>query len=97
MKAVVYESYGPADVLELREVEKPVPKDKEVLIKINATTATAADWRARSSIAPHGFGLLARLFSGVSKPRKPILGTELAGEVEAVGKGVSKFNITSRV
>lgn len=91
MKAWVYEKYGPPDVLELKEVEKPTPKDNEVLIKIYATTVTSADWRVRSLNVPVGFGLISRLFLGVSRPRQPILGTELAGKVESVGKDVSKF------
>lgn len=93
MKAVVYERYGPPDVLELREVEKPGPKDDEVLIKVHATTVTSGDLRARSLDVPAGFGLISRLVFGVFRPRQPVLGSELAGEVEAIGKDVSKFKI----
>jgi NADPH:quinone reductase-like Zn-dependent oxidoreductase len=88
---MVYERYGPPEVLQLKELEKPVPKDHEVLIKVRATTVTAGDWRARSLIMPGGFGPFGRLVFGVLKPRQPILGCELAGDIEAVGKDVRKF------
>jgi NADPH:quinone reductase-like Zn-dependent oxidoreductase len=93
MKAVVYERYGPPEVLQLKEVEKPTPKDNEVLIKTHATTVTSGDWRVRSLIVPVGFGLIMRLVFGISRPKQPILGTELAGVVESVGKDVSKFKV----
>ena len=91
MKAIVYEKYGPPDVLQLKEVEKPIPKDNELLIKVHATTVTKYDCWMRSSTAPTGFGLLMRIASGLRKPKQPILGTELAGEIEAVGKDVKLF------
>ncbi|MFC1958403.1 NAD(P)-dependent alcohol dehydrogenase [Chloroflexota bacterium] len=91
MKAIVYEKYGPPDVLHLKEVAKPVPKDNEVLIRVYATTVTKYDCWMRSSTAPTGFGLLMRIASGLRKPKIPILGTELAGEIEAVGKDVKLF------
>lgn len=93
MKAIVYEKYGPPEVLELREVEKPTPKDKEVLIKVYATTVTSADHRARTLDVPAGFGLMSRLVFGVLRPRQPILGSELAGNVESVGKDVRTFKV----
>ncbi len=97
MKAVVYERYGPPDVLEFKEVEKPTPKDNEVLINTHAATVTSVDWRARSLSMPVGFGLLGRLVFGVSRPRQPILGTELAGKIESVGKDASKFKVGDQV
>ncbi len=91
MRAVVYAKYGPPGVVALAEVPKPTPRRGEVLIRIRATTVTTADWRARSLHMPAGFGALGRLVYGLFGPRKPILGTELAGEVEAVGAGVTRF------
>ena len=93
MKAVVYEAYGSPDVLRFEEVVKPTPKDNEVLIKIHATTVTSADCRLRSLNVPRGFGLISRLVFGITKPRQPILGTELAGDIESIGKSVKKFKV----
>jgi NADPH:quinone reductase-like Zn-dependent oxidoreductase len=97
MKAIVYTEYGSPDVLRLQEVAKPIPKDSEILIKIHATTVTSGDWRVRSLSVPIGFGIISRLVFGILKPRQPILGTELAGEIVAVGKDVSNFKIGDRV
>ncbi len=97
MKAVVCTKYGSPDVLQLQEIEKPVPKDNEVLIKIHATTVTKYDCWQRSSTAPPGFWLLSRIYSGLLKPKKTILGTELAGEVESVGKDVTQFKAGDQV
>ena len=91
MKAAVYTEYGPPDVLRLKEVEKPVPQGNEVLIKIIATTATVADFRSRSFTVPPVFWLPARITLGLRKPKKEILGVELAGEIELVGKDVKRF------
>ncbi len=91
MKAIVNEKYGPPEVLTLQEVAKPSPKDNEVLIKIHATTAHIGDTRMRSFNVPRSQWLFARLYLGIFKPRNKILGMELAGEVEAVGKNVTKF------
>ena len=91
MKAVVYEKYGSPNVLELKEVNKPAPKDNEVLIKVYATTVTVADFRSRSFTVPPAFWLPARLTLGLTKPKKTILGVELAGEIESVGKDVKRF------
>jgi NADPH:quinone reductase-like Zn-dependent oxidoreductase len=97
MKAVVYEHYGSPDVLELKELPKPTPKDREVLIKVHTTTVTAGDWRARTLQLPKGFGPLGRLVFGIRRPRQPILGSELSGEIEAIGKGVSQFRVGDQV
>ncbi|MGB7815154.1 MAG: NAD(P)-dependent alcohol dehydrogenase [Methylotenera sp.] len=97
MKAIMYKRYGPPEVLQLKEVEKPTPKDNEVLIKTYATTVTSGDWRVRSLNVPAGFGIIIRLALGVARPKQPILGTELAGVVESVGKDVSKFKVGDKV
>lgn len=97
MKAVVYERYGPPEVLQLKEVEKPTPKNNEVLIKTYATTVTSGDWRVRSLNVPAGFGFIMRLVFGISKPKQPILGSELAGVIESVGKDVRKFKVGDQV
>lgn len=97
MKAAVYDRYGPPEVVALREVAKPVPKAHEVLIKIHATTVTSGDWRVRSLNMPTGFGFFARLAFGLTKPRQRILGTEAAGEIEALGSGVTKFSVGDQV
>lgn len=91
MKAVIYERYGPPEVLQIRDIPKPVPKESEVLIKVRATPVTAADHRLRAMDIPGGFEPLARLGLGLFKPRKKILGIELSGEIESVGKSVTRF------
>jgi NADPH:quinone reductase-like Zn-dependent oxidoreductase len=91
MKAIVCAKYGPPEVLELQEVEKPTPKDSEVLVKVYATTVTSGDARVRSFTVPLSFWLPARLALGLSKPKRAILGSVFAGEVEAVGKAVKGF------
>ena len=98
MKAIVWTKYGSPDGLQLREVEKPQPKDNEVLIKIHATTVTVGDCEMRRLQYPMFMGLLVRMYVGFSKPKRiTILGMELAGEVEEVGKDVTKFKSGDQV
>lgn len=91
MKAYVCRGYGGPEVVALAEVPRPVPGDRDVLIEVRATTVSAGDWRVRSLEVPAGFRLMARLALGLARPRQPILGTELAGVVAAVGKDVTRF------
>ena len=97
MKAVVYERYGPPEVLTFKDLATPTPKDNEVRIRVRATTVTSGDWRVRSLNVPAGFGPIARLALGISRPRRPILGSELAGDVESVGMDVRKFQVGDQV
>jgi NADPH:quinone reductase-like Zn-dependent oxidoreductase len=99
MRAVVYDKYGPPDVLRLEEVAKPVPKEDEVLVRVRATTVTRADVHTREANRSSGraMTLVSRLISGLRRPRQPILGREFAGEVEAVGAAVSEFAVGDRV
>jgi NADPH:quinone reductase-like Zn-dependent oxidoreductase len=91
MKAIVCTKYGPPEVLELKELEKPAPRDNEVLVKVYATTVTSADSRVRSFTVPLSYWLPARIALGLRKPKKAILGSVFAGEIEAVGKDVKRF------
>jgi len=91
MKAWICRGYGGPEVLALEERPKPLPRDNEVLIRIRATTVSSGDVRVRTLKLPPGFGLIGRLVFGITRPRQPILGTELAGTIEAVGNGVTAF------
>jgi NADPH:quinone reductase-like Zn-dependent oxidoreductase len=97
VKAAVYERYGPPEVVTVKEVAKPTINDNEVLVKIRTTTVSSGDWRARSLAVPAGFKLMSRLFFGVFRPRQPILGTEFAGDIETVGKDVTRFKMGDAV
>jgi NADPH:quinone reductase-like Zn-dependent oxidoreductase len=97
MKAVLCARYGPPEILEIKEIRKPVPKDNEVLVKVHATTVTVADTRVRSFTVPLSFWIPARLILGITKPKKPILGVEFSGEIESVGKDVQRFKKGDRI
>jgi NADPH:quinone reductase-like Zn-dependent oxidoreductase len=97
MKAIICTKYGPPEVLQLKEVEKPRPKNNEVLIKIYATAVTASDCLIRRSDLPITMSLARRLAIGLTKPRKPVLGAVVAGVIEAVGKDVKLFRAGEQV
>jgi NADPH:quinone reductase-like Zn-dependent oxidoreductase len=97
MRAILYNVYGPPEVLHLKDIPTPKPCDHEVLIKIVATTVTSADCRVRSLTVPRGFKLFIRLFFGWSKPRQKILGTEFSGVIVEVGKNVKAFKLGDQV
>ncbi len=97
MKAVICTKYGPPEVLQLTDVQKPVPEDNEVLIKIHATTCHIGDVRVRSFDVPWRYKIPFRLYLGITKPKRPILGMELAGEIEAIGKDVKRFKTMDKV
>ena len=88
MRAVVHDRYGPPEVLRVAEVERPVPKDDEVLIRVHASTVTRSDTGLRSAEYP-----FTRLFTGIRRPRRTIFGGELAGRVEEVGAAVTEFRV----
>jgi NADPH:quinone reductase-like Zn-dependent oxidoreductase len=92
MRAIVHDTYGPPDVLRLEEVDRPTPRDDEVRIKIHATTVNRSDCHLRAAKP-----FLSRLVTGLFRPKKKILGSELAGEVDAVGAAVTQFKIGDHV
>jgi NADPH:quinone reductase-like Zn-dependent oxidoreductase len=96
MKAIVYETYGPPEVLHIDSVDKPVPGDNDVLIKVHASSVTKFDCWMRSCTSPPGFNLLMRIASGLT-PKQPILGTELSGTVESAGKDVHRIAVGDQV
>jgi NADPH2:quinone reductase len=98
MKAIVHTKYGSPDELQLKEIRKPVPQDNEVLIKIHATTVTTTDCNVRNfTFVPKSFKFFAQIMFGFKKPRIKILGIDLAGEIEAVGKNVKLFKVGDQV
>ena len=98
MKAIVYTEYGDPEVLRLAQIEKPTPKDDEVLVRVHATSVATGDVNMRNFVfVPQGFGFLARLMLGLRKPRKSVLGLEFAGEVIEVGKSVTRFKVGDHV
>ncbi len=91
MKAIICTKYGPPNVLQLQTIEKPIPKKNEVLVKIHATSVTTGDCRIRGFNSPLLFWIPMRIILGFRKPRKPILGVELSGEIEEIGTDVTQF------
>jgi NADPH:quinone reductase-like Zn-dependent oxidoreductase len=97
MKAIVCTKYGPPNVFQLKEVEKPIPRDNEVLIKVHAAAVTISDCIVRSGKVSPLLWIPMRIFVGFRRPRKPILGYELAGEVEEIGKDVKRFKLGDQI
>lgn len=99
MKAVVYTKYGSPEVLQLQDVDKPIPKENEVLVKIHATTVTIGDVIVRKGKHPDSkfYSVMLHLVFGFRKPRRSILGMEIAGEIETVGKNVTRFKKNDQV
>ena len=91
MKAIICTKYGPPNVLQLQNIEKPKPKKNEVLVKIHATSVSTGDCRIRGFNSPLLFWIPMRIILGFRKPRKPILGVELSGEIEDIGTDVTQF------
>jgi len=92
VKAILFETYGSPDILQFKDIEKPAPKDNEVLVKVHAASANPLDWHSM-----RGAPFLARIEFGLQKPRSPMLGADVAGRVEAVGKNVTQFQVGDEV
>jgi NADPH:quinone reductase-like Zn-dependent oxidoreductase len=97
MKAVICTKYGTPEVLQIQEVSKPMPKDNQILVKVVATAVNSGDVRVRSLDVKGFMKIIMRLVLGITKPRKPILGTVFSGVIEDLGTDVSKFNIGDKV
>ena len=97
MKAAVFRRYGPPSVVKIEIVPRPAPGPLDVIVRVIASTVSSADWRIRSLSMPYGFGLVGRLAFGVTAPRQPILGCELAGDVVAIGASVQNFRVGDAV
>lgn len=97
MKAAVCRQYGPPDVVAIKNWPKPVPGPNDVLIRVCASTVSSADWRIRSHSMPYGFGVAGRLAFGITAPRQPILGSELAGDIIEIGADVHNFAVGDAV
>ena len=97
MKAVYCTQYGGPEVLEIRDVPRPVPKDDEILVNVHATTVNSGDTRIQTSRVPKGFGIPLRLMFGIFKPRNLVLGINCTGQIEAVGSKVTKFASSDHV
>ena len=93
MKVIVATKYGPPEVLQIKEIKKPVPAENEILVKVYATTVSAADYRVRSFNVPISFWLPARFALGLTKPRNSVLGMDFSGVVDAVGRNVTKYKV----
>ncbi len=97
MKAVIYTKYGPPEVLQIKEIEKPTPKDNEILIKIHATAVNSGDCRMRSFNVPPLLWIPSRIALGIFNPRKPVLGLVLSGEIEKVGRKIIKYKAGDQI